>query len=126
MSCSSIPVIRAGDRANPMVAVLADKTIDSSGDETLAVKDLTPSGTSVTAYLRERNESTNLLSIACTISDGSVGEVEVPWPANWEDDLPDEGETDALFDMFFVVTLTAGDVTVDEPALLRIKPKVSA
>jgi hypothetical protein len=127
MSCPAIPVIRAGDRTNNLVAILADKTIDSDKVVTYAAKDLSAAGVTVTAYIHEKDdEETTLFSVSCTITDATIGEVEMPWPASWEDNLPDGDDTDDKFDIHFVVNDGSADTTTDYPKSIRVLPKITA
>lgn len=126
MSASQIPVIRAGDRANNLVFVLATRTVDSEDGISYANRDLSAAGTVVTAYIREKDDETNLLTVTCTLTDADIGEGEMSWPANWEDSLPDKGDTDGKFEVHFVVTAGGVDDTSYEPKIIRIKPKVAA
>lgn len=125
MSQSLIPIIRAGDRANNLVFVLADRTVDSEEGITLTAKDLSAAGTVVTAYIREKDDDTTLLTIVCTMTDPGIGQGEMAWPAAWEDSLADGDDTDAKFDVHFVVTAGGVDVTSFKPDVIFIKPKIT-
>lgn len=125
MSQSTIPVIRAGDRANNLVFVLADRTVDSDENITLAAKDLSAAGTVVTAYIREKDDDTTLLTITCTLTDAGIGQGEMAWPASWEDSLTDGDDTDGKFDVHFVVTAGGVDITSFQPKVIYIKPKIT-
>jgi hypothetical protein len=116
---SAIRIV-SGDRSRDLVVVLKA----GSG-----VLDLSQA-TSVKARFRARRKNTTLFEQTCTISDASIGQVTMAWPADWEDHIVDSSgnawKTKQTYELQFTATIDSKDATATDVVLVSVLPRFSA